>query len=153
MPNDTFSGSSNLIYTEEQLSGASGFFDDFKVTGDLAVGGNLFVSGKTFVQSVTDVSVTGDISGYAIEGISGIFDVVTGGSGLFSDQLTISGQSVLTGVETGNFVTTGFSGLLEDCRPLQGRLLDHGHTMLQTRTQTIEHERHRAGVSAPMLFS
>ena len=80
------------------MSGASGFFDDFKVTGDLAVGGNLFVSGETFVQSVTDVSVTGDISGYAIEGISGIFDVVTGNSGVFSQQLTISGNPVLTGI-------------------------------------------------------
>ena len=95
---DLLSGNENLLYSGNQLSGASGFFHDFKVTGDLAVGGNLFVSGETFVQSVTDVSVTGDISGYAIEGISGIFDVVTGGSGVFSQQLTISGNPVLTGI-------------------------------------------------------
>ena len=105
-----FYGSSNLIYSGEQLSGASGFFDDFKVTGDLAVGGNLYVSGETFIQSVTDVSVTGDISGHRIEGTSGVFDVTTGASGVFADQLTISGVSVLTGIETGHFVTTGQTG-------------------------------------------
>jgi hypothetical protein len=132
-----FYGSSNLIYSGEQLSGASGFFDDFKVTGDLAVGGNLYVSGETFIQSVTDVSVTGDISGYRLEGTSGVFDITTGVSGIFdltsgssgdfdnlfvsgvseitsgqfSEQLTISGMTVLTGVETGHFITTGETGI------------------------------------------
>ena len=95
-----FQGASNLIYHEEQLSGASGFFEDFKVTGNLAVGGNLYVTGETFVQSVTDVSVTGDISGYTINGTSGSF----------TDSLKVSGFSVLTGVETGDFITTGQTG-------------------------------------------
>jgi hypothetical protein len=95
-----FQGASNLIYQDEQLSGASGFFEDFKVTGNLAVGGNLYVTGETFVQSVTDVSVTGDISGYTINGTSGSF----------TDSLKVSGFSVLTGVETGNFITTGQTG-------------------------------------------
>jgi hypothetical protein len=127
----------DLVYSGEQLSGASGFFDDFKVSGDLAVGGNLYVSGETFIQSVTDVSVTGDISGYRLEGTSGVFDITTGASGIFdltsgssgdfdnlfvsgvseitsgqfSEQLTISGMTVLTGVETGHFITTGETGI------------------------------------------
>ena len=106
-----FTGSSNLIYSEEQLSGVSGFFHDFRVTGDLAVGGNLYVTGEMFVQSVTDISVTGDISGYNFKGTSGVFDTTTGQIGGFSQELTISGTSVLTGIETGNFVTTGETGV------------------------------------------
>lgn len=108
---EEFSGSSNLIYSEEQLSGVSGFFHDFRVTGNLAVGGNLYVTGETFVESVTDVSVTGDISGYKFKGTSGVFDTITGQIGNFSQELTISGLTVLTGVETGHFVTDNETGV------------------------------------------
>jgi hypothetical protein len=107
----SFTGSSNLIYSEEQLSGASGFFHDFRVTGDLAIGGNLYVTGEMFVESVTDISTTGDISGYNLKGTSGIFGTTTGQIGGFSQELTISGVPVLTGIEIGDFVSTGETGV------------------------------------------
>ena len=91
---------------------------DGMITGDLRVGGDLFVSGDTFIQSVTDVSVTGDISGYNVEGKTGIFDVGTFDSGSFNrlsvveylgivekfaveKGITASGFNVLTEADTG----------------------------------------------------
>ena len=87
-----------------------------EITGDLSVGGNLYVSGDTFVQSVTDVSVTGDISGYSIEGVSGIFETGIFQSGYFQNLLiykyldvlsgiTSSGYQVLTEADTGIYDT------------------------------------------------
>ena len=89
---------------------------DGEVTGNLSVGGNLYVSGDTFVQSVTDVSVTGDISGYSVEGISGVFETGVFQSGYFQNLLvykyldvlsgiTSSGYQVLTQADTGIYNT------------------------------------------------
>ena len=94
---------------------------DGEITGNLSVGGNLYVSGDTFVQSVTDVSVTGDISGYQIEGTSGIFGITSGVSGIFKSGdfqnllihkyldvmsgITSSGFQVLTQADTGIYDT------------------------------------------------
>jgi hypothetical protein len=60
---------------------------------------------------VTDISTTGDISGYNLKGTSGIFGTTTGQIGGFSQELTISGVPVLTGIEIGDFVSTGETGV------------------------------------------
>ncbi len=132
----SFNGSSNLIYSEEQLSGVSGFFHDFRVTGDLAIGGNLYVTGEMFVESVTDISTTGDISGYNFKGTSGIFGTTTGQIGAFSQELTISGAPVLTGIEAGDFVTTGETGVFVTAG-LTGDFVTTGETgVFVTTSQT-----------------
>ena len=98
----------DTVLTELKVDG------DGELTGDLTVGGNLYVSGDTFVQSVTDVSVTGDISGYIVEGQSGVF-----GTGLFEsgnfNKLTVNeflGIVQELSVESG-ITSSGFNVLTE----------------------------------------
>ena len=98
----------DTVLTELKVDG------DGELTGDLTVGGNLYVSGDTFVQSVTDVSVTGDISGYIVEGQSGVFETGFFESGNFN-KLTVNeflGIVQELSVESG-ITSSGFNVLTE----------------------------------------
>jgi len=98
----------DTVLTELRVDG------DGELTGDLTVGGNLYVSGDTFVQSVTDVSVTGDISGYIVEGQSGVFETGFFESGNFN-KLTVNeflGIVQELSVESG-ITSSGFNVLTE----------------------------------------
>lgn len=110
----TVSGTGVLLEGEGGTMGSS-TISDLVVQNDLVVSGNLFVSGETTVQNVTDVSVTGDISGHTgrfkkifVDG-NEVIDVSDTGN--FYPKSNPSG--FITGIETGGFVTTGYSGLVE----------------------------------------
>ena len=110
----TVSGTGVLLEGEGGTMGSS-TISDLAVQNDLVVSGNLFVSGETTVQNVTDVSVTGDISGHTgrfkkifVDG-NEVIDVSDTGN--FYPKSNPSG--FITGIETGGFVTTGYSGLVE----------------------------------------
>ena len=76
------------------IAATTGSFDKLIISGDAHVSGDFYVSGTTYINDVIDTTVSGTISGY-----TGVFGTTTGKNGSFTDSLTISGLSVLTGVE------------------------------------------------------
>lgn len=119
---DKLAGSEYLVYNYEtnQLSGASGHFDNLSVqdgfvSNDLHVSGDLHISGKTYVNEILDYTITGSISGY-----SGFYhhlysDFITGNTGHYKDEIIIGeggaedgviidGGSIIAG---GNFEMSG----------------------------------------------
>ena len=89
------------------IAATTGSFDKLIISGDAHVSGDFYVSGTTYINDVIDTTVSGTISGY-----TGVFDTTTGKNGSFTDSLTISGLSVLTGVEVagGGEVVAGDEG-------------------------------------------
>jgi len=76
------------------IATTTGFFEKLIVSGDAYVSGDFYVSGTTYINDIIDTTVSGTISGY-----TGVFNTTSGRNGSFTDSLTISGISVLTGVE------------------------------------------------------
>lgn len=120
----TVSGSGVLLKGEGTTMGDTNIAN-LNVQDDLVVSGNLFVSGETTVQNITDVSITGDISGHTgrfnklftnggevidVSDTGNFYPRLTNPSGYITRDET--GNFILNS-ETGDFVTTGYSGLVE----------------------------------------
>ena len=73
---------------------STGFFEKVIVSSDVHISGDLYVTGTTHVHEIIDTTVSGTISGH-----TGIFNTSSGKTGSFTESLTISGFSVLTGFE------------------------------------------------------
>lgn len=113
---DKLAGSDHLIYNynSNQLSGASGHFDNFSaqdgfISNDLHVSGDLHISGKTYVNEILDYTVTGSISGH-----SGFYhhlysDFFTGNTGHYRDEIIVGEAGEEDGViiDGGNIIAGG----------------------------------------------
>jgi alpha-tubulin suppressor-like RCC1 family protein len=87
---DVISGKTGIF--SDYLSSPTGYFEEIIVSGDAYISGDFYVSGTTYINEVIDTTVSGTISGH-----TGIFDTISGKKGDFSERLTISGETVLTG--------------------------------------------------------
>jgi hypothetical protein len=83
-------------------TGETGVFVTTGQTGDFVTTG---LTGDFVTTGETGVFVTtGQTGDFVTTGFSGLIEIT---SGAFTEQLTISGSPVITGVETGNFIDTG----------------------------------------------
>jgi alpha-tubulin suppressor-like RCC1 family protein len=87
---DIISGKTGFF--SDVLASPTGYFQKIIVSGDAHISGDFYVSGTTYINEVIDTTVSGTISGH-----TGIFDTISGKKGDFSERLTISGETVLTG--------------------------------------------------------
>ena len=84
----------NDLTISGNIASSTGYFQEVIVSGDVHISGDLYVTGTTHVHEIIDTTVSGTISGY-----TGIFNTFSGKTGSFTESLTISGFSVLTGFE------------------------------------------------------
>ena len=84
----------NDLTISGNIASSTGYFQEVIVSGDVHISGDLYVTGTTHVHEIIDTTVSGTISGY-----TGIFNTSSGKTGSFTESLTISGFSVLTGFE------------------------------------------------------